>query len=233
MSATENTQQELINGCQGLVRSLALKIHRRGSRNLDLDDLIGYGQLGLAEAARDFDPDRGVKFSTFAYYRIRGAIYDGMTKMSWFRRGRHADVKYEQMSNDLLQVQSEDPEWSAGDGLKGAVCWFSEITSTLAMVYWASQRDERSLSREAQVVDLSARAPSDVVIDGEIHQTLDELVGALPNDERTLIRTTYFEGLTLQDAARRLGISKSWASRLHAKILKRLAQSMRLLGVAD
>ena len=79
-------QQQLIESCQGLVRSLAWKIHQKLPRGVDLDDLIAYGQIGLAQAARDFDVSRGGQFSTFAWYRTRGAILDGLAQMSWFTR---------------------------------------------------------------------------------------------------------------------------------------------------
>jgi RNA polymerase sigma factor for flagellar operon FliA len=55
----------------------------------------------------------------------------------------------------------------------------------------------------------------------------------LPAEARTLIQATYFEGLTLQDAAKRIGISKAWASRLHVKTLQQLANALRHAGVAD
>ncbi len=67
---------ELISSHQGLVKSIALKITESLPTQFELDDLIGYGQVGLAEAAQEFDPARGVRFATYAYYRVRGAIYD-------------------------------------------------------------------------------------------------------------------------------------------------------------
>jgi DNA-directed RNA polymerase specialized sigma subunit len=76
-------QQHWIEQCQGLVRSLAVRIHRKLPARIELDDLIAYGELGLLEAAQSFDARRGCQFSTFAYYRIRGAIYDGAAKMGW------------------------------------------------------------------------------------------------------------------------------------------------------
>ena len=92
MTAPAPHPQHLIEHCQGMVRSLALSIHRKLPPRYELDDLISYGQVGLAEAAKDFDPRRGSQFSTFAYYRIRGAIYDGISKMTWFgRAGRQHD----------------------------------------------------------------------------------------------------------------------------------------------
>jgi RNA polymerase sigma factor for flagellar operon FliA len=67
----------------------------------------------------------------------------------------------------------------------------------------------------------------------EIVAKLRELIRTLPNIEERLIRRIYFEGATLQEAADALGISKSWASRLHAKALEQLARSLRRLGASE
>ena len=64
----DSTNSELMEQGQPLVYSLAAKIHRSIPMRIDLDDLIAYGELGLAEAARDFDPEVGTRFTTFAYY---------------------------------------------------------------------------------------------------------------------------------------------------------------------
>jgi RNA polymerase sigma factor (sigma-70 family) len=71
---------------QGLVRTIAWRIHCRVPCSVELDDLVAYGQIGLLEALQRFDKDRGMKFATFAWHRIRGAILDGLTKMNWFDR---------------------------------------------------------------------------------------------------------------------------------------------------
>ena len=71
---------------QGLVRTIAWRIHCRVPYSVELDDLVAYGQIGLLEALQRFDKDRGMKFATFAWHRIRGAILDGLTKMNWFDR---------------------------------------------------------------------------------------------------------------------------------------------------
>ena len=97
----------MISEGRALVRSLALRIYRGLPVKVDLEDLIAYGELGLAEAARDFDPDQGNQFSTFAYYRIRGAIYDGVAKMTWTSRARYRRMRYEQMANQVLEREEE------------------------------------------------------------------------------------------------------------------------------
>src|SRR5262245_10160555 len=103
---TRRTQQELISDGQALVQSLVTKVCRSIPMRVDRDDLVSYGEIGLAEAARDFDPEQGVSFTTFAYYRVRGAIYDGLSKMSWTSRAYYKRLKYRQMSNEVMQADA-------------------------------------------------------------------------------------------------------------------------------
>src|SRR4051812_48402265 len=94
-------QQHLIETCQGLVRSLAWKMYQRvPRRQIALEDLVAYGQIGLLEAARDFDPGRGNQFTTYAYHRIRGAIYDGLSQMSWFSRFAYHSGRYQDAAGE-------------------------------------------------------------------------------------------------------------------------------------
>ena len=93
------TPEQLVTGCEGCVRSLAWKIHQRLPNSVELDDLIAFGQLGLLEAARDFDQKRQVRFTTYAYYRVRGAILDGLSTMNWFTKADYARGRYEQSAN--------------------------------------------------------------------------------------------------------------------------------------
>ena len=232
MTAGCRDSQQLIEQCQDLVRSLASKIHRNLPPYLELDDLIAYGQVGLAEAARDFDPTRGNRFSTYAYYRIRGAIYDGLSKMTWFSRSQYRKIRYQQMANELLCAEDEEKGKSSGGEIEADLSWLRDISRSLAVVYLATQPGADEETGRVAVSDNSAPPPA-VAMDHEINLKLHELIEALPSEASTLIRATYFEGLTLQEAGKRLGISKSWASRLHAKTLQRLARSLRLLGAAS
>ena len=226
------TPQQLIEECQGLVRSLAATIRRKLPPSVDLEDLVAYGQIGLVEAARDFDPSRGSRFSTYAYYRIRGAIYDGLSKMSWFGRPEHNEVRYDRMSNDVLRLEGEESETSPEGGVTVDVGWLRNVTRALAMVYLTTQVDAPEGLTLGSLEDRSSPAAPAVAIRREVSQKLRELVEALPPEAAALIRATYFEGITLQEAGNRLGVSKSWASRLHARALQRLARSLRQEGIS-
>lgn len=231
MTTVERSQEQLIQECQGLVRTLAHRIYRGMPGSIDIEDLVSYGQVGLAEAARDFDPARGTQFSTFAYYRIRGAIYDGISKMAWFSRSRYRHLRYEQMAGEVLAVDAQSKADQGEARLEDEVRWLSNLSSSLAVVYLATQRDDEGDDNTPE--DHTTPTPAHVAMNREACQKLHQLIDALPAEAGQLIRSAYFEGLTLQEAGQRLGVSKAWASRLHAKTLQRLARSLRLLGVAD
>ncbi len=234
MSCLSSSPQDLIEQGQGLVRSLAARIHRKLPQGVDVEDLIGYGQVGLVEAARDFDPARGNQFSTYAYYRIRGAIYDGLSKMSWFGRTHYEHVRYERMANEALSASAESQPADADRDEAGARR-FRDVSWSLLVVYLTSRirSDEDGGGDPIGLPDPSAPTPLSEVVSSEVSQQLRELIDALPPDEAALIRATYFEGATLEEAGRKIGISKSWASRLHAKSLQRLARSLRLAGLGS
>lgn len=234
MSAAQQIPAELIDEGQRLVHSLAKKIHRGLPPRFELDDLVGYGQLGLAEAARDFDAAQGCKFTSFAFYRVRGAIYDGLSKMSWTSRARYNRLRYEQMANLALSEEREGSEASPSASLLEDARWLRSATEKLTVVFLAFLQEdgqgEGEKEAESQIPDPEA-PPAVTAAAREINEKLHALIDALPQEEQMLIRATYFEGQTLQEAANRLKISKSWASRLHAKTLETLARSLRRFGM--
>ena len=198
----------LVENNQSLVYHLAMKLHRKIPVKQDLDDLIGYGMIGLVEAANKFDPKRGIEFTTFAYPRINGAIYDGLSKLSWMSRSR-----YRRLMKVKAKAESEgddDGAMAADAKMKGVSLHDSEVAEAIA-----ESQDDNAEERVARREE------------GEV---LGRLIEGLPDRERRLITLIYIEGLTLQDASERLGISKSWGSRMHAKTLANLAISMNSHG---
>lgn len=226
MSVSQLTREERIAAGQPLVRALALRIYRNIPVRMELDDLIAYGEVGLAEAARDYDPERGAQFTTFAYYRIRGAIYDGLAKMTWTSRAYYNRLRYERMAAEAMQ-ESAESESAGDDGV-----WFGNLTAKLGVIYLTSQSDTGGGIRESTIEDPHVGGPA-LLARREIAELLRTLVDQLPMPERRLIQAVYFEGATLQHAANQTGMSKSWASRLHARALEQLARDLRRRGVAD
>lgn len=234
MKTTSVLQQSLIEEGQNLVHVLAGKIHRRIGGSADLDDLIAYGELGLAQAANNFDATKGCRFSTFAYYRIQGAIYDGLSEMSWTSRAEYQRLRNDQLANDALMAEAAETSAAGSHSFAENANWMRAVTRKLAVVYFVTRGDQPGSGiRDSTVEDPDVAPASDIVAIKEIGQKLRELVNQLPDVERRLVTLVYFDGLALQHAANELHISKSWASRLHSRILQRLADDLRRLGVHD
>jgi RNA polymerase sigma factor for flagellar operon FliA len=100
-------RDQLVEQHLHLVHAIAAKLKRRLGKTMEPGDLVGYGTQGLIEAAKKFDPKQGTAFGTFAYYRIRGAIFDGMRTMGWYSRGTTRNFRAEERANEYLAAASE------------------------------------------------------------------------------------------------------------------------------
>ena len=232
MGPQQPTREQLIEQHQGLARSLAQRIGRTLPSHVELDDLMAYGLAGLVEAAQSFDASRGNQFSTYAYYRVRGAIYDGLSKMNWMSRAQYRRVRNQQLAGEVLEVQGEENSDSSTTKVEDDAQWLKRTSGALGVVYLMTQRDDGE-SEESNLVDPSSPTPAAIVTNRETTARLNEIIDELPVEAAKLIRALYFDGLTLQEAGKRIGVSKAWACRLHARTLERLARSLRQIGVSD
>ena len=108
---------ELVEKHRAYVRVLAVDVAKGLPPHIELDELIAFVNLGLVEAADRYEPRYGVTFQTFAYYRIRGAIYDGLRKMGPMSRTDYARSRFAARANDILQGATDDEQANAGVAL--------------------------------------------------------------------------------------------------------------------
>jgi len=211
MTASPGHRDEMFLLHQGLVRAIAWRTHQRVPHHVEIDDLIAYGQIGLLEAIEAFDAQRGRKFTTYAWHRIRGAVLDGLGTMSWFNRARFERSEYEQTAASA----------PAASG--------SAAATTAAPVSARGRRPTRSGLEDVPVMSREPDA-GDRVLKREMILFLRDLVGSLPEKEAGLLRGVFFEGRTLTEAARRVGISTAWASRLQTRTLADLRVALERSG---
>ena len=213
--------KERIEANLPLVKKIAGEVYRSIGRSMDIADLIAYGTQGLIEALDRFDPKRGFTFSTFAYYRVRGAVWDGVRTMGWRARGQSA--RFAQAADLVLQQAHEDAPASGSTGEAAAV---ERAITQVAAAFVVTLDDDRLARTASTGPDAEAelgRAMEATLLRGVLLQ--------LPDKERALIESMYFEDKSLTDAGAAIGLSKSWACRLHARALKLLAEALAEKGL--
>jgi RNA polymerase sigma factor for flagellar operon FliA len=225
MAASEANR--LVEQHLSLVQALARKVKRTLGGAIDLEDLEGYGSKGLVEAAERFDARQGVAFSTFAYYRIRGAMYDGLRTMGWYSRADYARYRAEERANEYLRSEADRDGAARAEGAApatdpgAALENIGQILSGIAAVHITS------LEAASTVADESLPAPDAAVETGRLSRRVREAVAKLPDKERELMQLYYFADKTLEEAGAALGLSKSWASRLHARAVGLLREAFQ------
>lgn len=223
MSLTPNERQRLAEKHLGLVRSLAVKAKEGLPSWIELDDLTGYGNRGLMEAAARYDPALKVAFSTFAYYRIRGAIFDGVRESARLSRAEYARVRTAERVDDYLeqagnQEAGADPVRRASRGKADLLRQVAEHAADITTIFVTSLD---ALDRP-EVEDESAQQPFEDLDVAGLRPHLEAALSALNDRERLLIQRAYYDGHTLKDAADELGLTRSWASRAHARAIRKI-----------
>ena len=121
----------------------------------------------------------------------------------------------------------EESSQTAGDNPEMELAWLRDMGKTLAMIHLFSHLDVPGSALEASLIDSARFGPLAQAMKHELSEKVIVLVDRLAADEAAAAGAVYFEGLTIQDAGQQLGISKSWASRMHAKAIDRLAGMLR------
>ena len=232
MAGAEARRKTIVEQHMGLVRSLAAKARRSLPASVEYDELVNLGTTGLLEAAERFDPKHGAQFSTFAYYRIRGAIQDGVRHMGWLTRTQWRRHKLQQHSDIYLaELAERDAAARAGRcaaapaatrAREQAAARLAEALSGVAAVFVTSLEE---VAPEGLADDESAAA-DDVLQQQQTTAAVRGALAKLPEKERHFIEQHYFAEQSLKDAGLALGLSRSWACRLHARAIDLLRDAL-------
>jgi RNA polymerase sigma factor for flagellar operon FliA len=216
----------LIEKHKPMVFHLAKRISLSFPFQTDMEDLVAYGQLGLIEASERFDVSRGYNFSTFAHYRIKGAIYDGLREMGVITRSRK--VRFAAQANDVLTSEVDDSTSGAGTAADDEIKSVETLIDQLIPIYFLSiddtETDELKDENAEGVADFETR---------DLLEKIRETVDDLDADEAALLKKIYFKNLRMKDLATEMGVTKSWVSRLHARAVRHLQEALRARGILD
>ena len=208
-------RDELIEKYLPYATSLAAKIAKTLPASMDFDDILCNARLGLLEAAKRYDSKYNVEFRTFAYYRIKGAIYDGLRKTGWIPRSLYSKMKFEKAANEYLQANEHNQD-SKYDFYKNEM---KNNVNSVASIYVMSIDSVEDFEVEDQNAAEKIEHRAEFL---KIKEVVCDAIESLPDKERKLIKMYYFQNKTLEEIGGLLDLSKSWTSRLHARGLEML-----------
>jgi len=218
------------------VRYIARRIHERLPRHVPFEDLVHAGVLGLIDAFGKFDQSKHVQFSSYAKFRIRGAILDSLRELDWSprelrRKGRQVEDAYNQVSARLGRTPTES-DLAHEMGLR--LDELQELLAELDSLEIGSLRVESTRSgKEEDLADSIAAKPEETpfcqCLRSEMKRLIAEAISELPAKEQRVLSLYYFEELTMKEVGAVLGIGESRVSQIHSLAMVRLRVRLSFL----
>jgi RNA polymerase sigma factor for flagellar operon FliA len=214
-----------------LVDVIAGQLRKAVAHAVEQDDLVASGREGLLDAARRYDPTRGVPFRLYANYRVRGAIIDGLRRSAPLPRATYQKLCALQASSAVSETELEylTNPGSRPTDVAEAEELLSEHLSCMAMGAALSALGDRTIDEAAEALHGESPTPEDELARAEVIARVRTSLDGLSPEAAALVRRHYLEGERLEDIARDHNISKSWASRLLARATARLAERLKSL----
>jgi RNA polymerase sigma factor FliA len=214
-----------------LVKYVAGKVAIGMPHNVEFDDLVGFGVFGLFDAIEKFDPDKHVKFKTYAVTRIRGAIFDELRSIDWVPRSvrqkaREIEDTIHRLEASLGRSVSDE---EIAKELNMNMDEFQKVmlkvsgTSMLSLNdVWYNNDENDKISIVDSIESPSSMNPDTIVEKEEIKRVIVEAINELPDKEKKVLVLYYYEDLTLKEIGQVLEVTESRISQLHTKAIMRL-----------
>ena len=236
IAGTELSREDIVHKYLHLVKYVAGRISINLPPNVEINDLINDGILGLIDAIEKYDDARGVKFETYAITRISGAILDALRALDWVpravrQRARELERIYQELEIEFGRAATEEEvAQRMGLSVKELDVLMQKIRGTSVLSLEEFLPNERGY--EIPLLDTlkdDGTEVSSAVEAREVKAALVRAVDALAMQERTVISLYYFEGLTLKEIKGVLNVSESRVSQIHAQAVIHLRTKLRSL----
>ena len=236
----EEARDQLIINFAPLVKYVAGRMSSALPAHVEESDLISYGLLGLIGAVERYDPDRRVKFETYAVARIKGSIIDELRSLDWVprsvrARARAIERKSAELANKLQRAPTDEELAAARDMPLGDFQDLIRQISNSSIValdeMWTVNSGGEPMSLMDTLGDQRASDPASLMDMTDLRETLADAIARLPEREKIVVALYYYDGLTLREIGEVLGVTESRVSQLHTKAILRLKG--RLQGDSD
>ena len=228
-------KDEIIVEYAPLVRFIAMKIAARLPANIELDDLISCGVIGLMDAISKFDPSRDNKFKTYAEFRIRGSILDELRSQDWVPRSVREKTKvleraYAKLERDFGRPATDDEMCKE---LDCSLEEFHEILNKSKSVSLLNIDDSTTFSRGDKKLMMGllehrrSSNPFSAVNYKRAQGIIRDGIKALPEKQRLVLSLYYFEDLNLKEIGQVLDVTESRVSQLHTQAIFKLKAKLK------
>ncbi|HEY8083142.1 MAG TPA: RNA polymerase sigma factor WhiG [Solirubrobacterales bacterium] len=230
-------RERLVVAYSPLVKFVAGRLGAGLPSHVEDADLISYGLMGLIGSIERFEPERGIKFETFAMTRIRGAIIDELRSLDWVprsvrSRAREIEAAQTKLEHELQRAPSE-AELAKKLGLSEDELQNSLLEIAHSSVFaldelWTvSDSSGDQVSLLDTISDPRADDPQESLASSEVKDRLTDAVASLPEREQLVVALYYYENLTLREIGEVLGVTESRVSQLHTKAVMRLKSALQ------
>jgi RNA polymerase sigma factor FliA len=234
----DRARERLVIAYSPLVKYVAGRMASGLPAHVEESDLISYGLVGLISAIQRFEPERDIKFETYAITRIKGAIIDELRSLDWVPRSVRSRAREIEKANSKLEHRLQraptDEEMAAElemtvEDFQDALLQISNSSVAALDELWTvgdSSGDQVSLLDTLQ--DPDAPDPAQVIDATDLKDRVADAIARLPEREKLVVALYYYENLTLREIGEVLGVTESRVSQLHTKAVLRLRS--RLAG---
>jgi RNA polymerase sigma factor for flagellar operon FliA len=235
-SPVNTNREKLIREYAGLIKFIAQKIAARLPSNIELDDLISSGVIGLMDAIDKYDSGRDNKFKTYAEFRIRGAILDELRSQDWVPRSVREKAKILERAYAKIEQskgrQATDDEVCIELGMNTEQYheMLNEVRSVSLLSYDdlsnLSNADKRSMHGAGEN-NSKVLTPFSEVSGAHMKKLVAEAIEDLPEKQRLVLSLYYYEDLNLKEIGRVLDVTESRVSQLHSQAILKLKARLR------
>ena len=236
-SPVNSTRDRLVVEYAPLIKYIAQKIAARLPTNIELDDLISSGVIGLMDAIEKYDASRDNKFKTYAEFRIRGAILDELRAQDWVPRSVREKAKTLERCYVRIEQQkgrqATDEEVCADLGISQEEYhdMLNQVRSVSLLsfddVQNFSKADKRALHGFSDAASYKSSTPFSEVNHAALKRMISEAINDLPEKQRLVLSLYYYEDLNLKEIGRVLDVTESRVSQLHTQAILRLKGKLR------
>ncbi|MCB1153572.1 MAG: FliA/WhiG family RNA polymerase sigma factor [Deltaproteobacteria bacterium] len=234
----DHLRAELIKKYTPLIKLVAMRIIRKLPPQIELDDLINTGVLGMMDAIEKYDPNRDIKFETYAEFRIRGAILDELRSLDWVPRSIRSRLNelertYQELEAKLGRPATDD---EVAHAMNLSQDEYFELVNkangvTLVSLDDLGNKSGNNAAQKRNFLEYFRTPNQESVVSlmnmKEIKSILAEAIEDLPKNERFVVSMYYFDELTMKEIGLILGITESRVSQIHNKCIMRLRGKLK------